>query len=708
MMDTSKDKKNILLQKSKEKNQSLEREKTIYDIINSEDLNLLYKKNAHLLACLSKTGKENTRLYSRLSSLTKQKSHLGDKNTVLKSKYLGLKEQISLFARQHREFNYQSQQLKEKLQKVKKIRIQKKSIDDISPEDLKQLKQENQLFKKKEQVYQKQIQNLQDLCKKKEGEKKAELKNLKKDHEKNFQSLEEKTQMLYQKLSVERNKKTQDSSPQIKKIKTINQRLSQKFKEMEKELKDKNKSYQLALRENEKLTKDYEAKVHKMKKLIGKRENEFNQKAEELKKNYEEKKIQLKTTLKKKENRFNQQFEKLKKEEQLIVQENEKIKVRKTEIQRLKKNEEDISVYKIQISELTKQKQKLKSGFTEQLNLFSKERDALKFQCENFKKALSAGKMGFDQAMLSFQRKYVQLYRERQELQNKVEEQAHQVQILKEQVKKSTKQFLKEKEDSENQIRRQKDKYISELCGELKASKEHNQDLENQIQNLKMESKNLFLKEKKQMQEEIKHLQWSKDQNLLHIEETHKKEMINLKSDYETRIGNMKASLNRKFQHIQIEMENDLCSEKKRHEVFKNMKMRQIQEQKDNLSLLQAQNHELKTKKFVLEKSLAETKENLDRYIRENKKWEEKNGNLMVLWQELQKQNETKDQQIQSLQKLNRSLSLSLNEKKEEKQTDNFIPNASLAPSGSFPDKENLKEKKPKSISHILADIHFD
>ena len=170
----------------------------------------------------------------------------------------------------------------------------------------------------------------------------------------------------------------------------------------------------------------------------------------------------------------------------------------------------------------------------------------------------------------------------------------------------------------------------------------------------------------------------------------------------------MKASLNRKFQHIQIEMENDLCSEKKRHEVFKNMKMRQIQEQKDNLSLLQAQNHELKTKKFVLEKSLAETKENLDRYLRENKKWEEKNGNLMVLWQELQKQNETKDQQIQSLQKLNRSLSLSLNEKKEEKQTDNFIPNASLAPSGSFPDKENLKEKKPKSISHILADIHFD
>ena len=91
-MDTTKDTKFISSQDQESKEKLFKPQKNVYDIINSKELEILYKKNAHLLARLSKTGKENTRLYSKLSSLTEEKSYLGNKNKVLK-------KQVSWFER---------------------------------------------------------------------------------------------------------------------------------------------------------------------------------------------------------------------------------------------------------------------------------------------------------------------------------------------------------------------------------------------------------------------------------------------------------------------------------------------------------------------------------------------------------------------------------------------------------------------------------
>ncbi|MCZ0931607.1 MAG: hypothetical protein OXJ52_00420, partial [Oligoflexia bacterium] len=89
--------------KDSKTSQQAQKEQSFYDLIQPEQLELLYKKNAHLLDRLSKTGRENTLLHIKLSSINKEKIQLGNKTAVLKNKHLLLKNQISLFARQHRE-----------------------------------------------------------------------------------------------------------------------------------------------------------------------------------------------------------------------------------------------------------------------------------------------------------------------------------------------------------------------------------------------------------------------------------------------------------------------------------------------------------------------------------------------------------------------------------------------------------------------------
>ena len=211
------------------------------------------------------------------------------------------------------------------------------------------------------------------------------------------------------------------------------------------------------------------------------------------------------------------------------------------------------------------------------------------------------------------------------------------------------------------------------------------------------------------MQEEIKNLRWNKGKNLLHIKESQAKEIEKLKFDYERRIKNLEISFQKKLQHIRIEMENDLCSEKKRYEVFKGMKDQQIKELEDGSAILQNESCVLKTKKFVLEKSLEETQKNIDKYLKSNKNMEDQNDNLKTLWQDLQKQVETKDQQICSLQKLNRSLSLSLNQNKKKENTSAvFNSKKPIFSDLSSKEKEKLEDDLQESSNHVLADLHFD
>ena len=803
-------KKNI---SSKTLQSALKRGKNIYDIVHSEELELLYKKNEHLLARLSKAGRENTRLYSQLSSLNKEKSYLGDKNTDLKNKFLSLKEQISLFARQHREFNKQSFQIKEGLRKAKNLQIQE--IDDGL---LDKQKKEIILLEKKGEVWRKQINNLQNQGQKKEEEKQKELNALQKEHKKTIQILEGKIQKLYQVLSEERDKFAKNSPLQIKKIKSANQNLNKKIKSLELALKDQNKKLRSSLKdkqalilEQEKfksliedkteslrsknktlqlaqkksanlkawlsqqnkrqdyekrvseakiaLKKDYEKKVNETK-IALKRQNEslrqdYEKKAHEtkialkrqqasLKKDYEKRINKAKTALKRQNERLQKDYEAnfkqlkaqkeelaqaekkreellkenkifkaetkekarqlktLQEREKFSAEENKKAKSYKKEAQRLKASQESVLVYKNKISEMAKQTEELKAHFSRQRESLTKERDYLKDQSASFKKALSMGKLGFDQALLSFQKKYKALASQQKKEQKTIEEKTNQIKIFKEKICQLEKDSINEEEL--NHIKKQAEKQISHLKGELKASKEYSQDLENRLLSLKVDSENFMSQEKKRLEEEIKSLKWNQDKNQLTMETDHKKEIENLKGDYETRIDNLEVSFKKKLQHIRIEMENDLLCEKKRHEVFKNMKTKAEEELKASFFDQQRQNEELRSKNFILEKSLEETKKNLDKYLKNNKKWEDQKEHLTVLWQEAQKQSETKEQQIQALRRLNRSLSLSINENKKKEIS---FQNKNMEFLEVSPGKKELKKEK-QPATHVLADIHFD
>ncbi len=759
-MDTTKYTKPIL-QEDQEKKAS-EQEKSIYEIINSKELEILYKKNAHLLARLSKTGKENTQLYTKLSSLSKEKSYLDNKNTVLKNKFLNLKDQISVFARQHRAFNEQSRLLKKALETAKKIPVQE-NIETLPNQNILKIQERSiKLLNKKEQVYRKQIENLQVLYKR-------EKQDIQKEYKHNTQKLEEKIQELHQALTKEQNKTSPISPEKLKELEDINHDLNQKYKELSGELKKTSKANQsflekqiLLKKENEILKKNQEFKVNKINTLIEEKEKQmaqaakdlkitkkennglkrfvkeqffFKQKNEELKKDYDIQIKNLNSVIKEKEKQmaqaakdlkieqkekkeqaalmeknlkaiqkendsFKKQEEKIKREKKIIIEENKKITAFQKEFQKYEEYQKNLLNHKNQIDELNKQKQQLKSDFSGQLQFITKEKEALKSQCENLKRVLSSGKLGFDQAILSFQNKYAALYQNHKKSQKALEEKISHIQTLEKNISQFKTQSLQEKEN----IKKEKERHINELCGELNAVKEHNRDMEKQIQKLQAKENHPFLKEKKQLEEEIKRLRWDKDKNIMLIKEHNIKEIENLKSDYEKRINKLSDSFQKKLRHIRIEMENDLCSEKKRYETFKNIKGQQIKDTQNNLTLLQKENQELKTKQFVLEKSLEESQTNINKQLKSNKNLEDQNESLKTLWQDLQKKTETQEQQIHSLQKLNKSLSLLLNQYKKKKQVLEKLQNKDKGGS----DKKELKENAPETPNHILADLHFD
>ncbi len=685
MMDTAKDKKTIDNPSQDSSPEPLGQGKTIYDIINSEELELLYKKNTHLLNRLSKTGKENTRLCAQLSTLSRKTSHLGDKNTVLTNKFLGLKEQISLFARQHREFNYQSKKLKEELKKAKELKIQE--TESKQKATLTQKDKQIHLLEKKEQVYKTQIKNLQNLSQKIKMERLEEQKARLSESEKNKQALRAEVQKLNQSLTEERKK-----TSKISNLKTINQ--SRAIKGLEKELEHRSQICQTALRESDRLKQETE----KLKKVLVKQAQ--NQTILEKKWSSAKKKLQ---SLNGKKHWMAQKAEKLKKREQWLAQSIKKIKETENKIQHFEKNQQELLNCKAQILELKKQKEKLKSGFSTQLDLFIKEKATLKLKCENLKKALVVGKSGFDQAMLSFQKKYANLYKNQKDWQKQIEEKACYAQSLEQKIL----YIQKQKEESENQLKKEKRQYINSLQGKLKASQDREAELEGQIQLFKSQSESLVFKEKKLLQEKLKNIQWDRDKSLMRMEEQNKKGLEDLKSDYEKRIDRIEASWKKRLEHIQIEMENDLCSEKKRHEVFKSIKMREFQEIEKREAGLQEENHKLKTTKFVLEKSLEEIKRKQEHYLKNSKKWKDQMESLKSLWQEGQKQNEAKDQQIRALQNLNKALSCSLNQNKKTKHLTKDQAQSEGANSNTVSKKPEANEESP-AFNHVLANIYFE
>ena len=660
-------------------------ETSFYNLIHSKELDLLYVKNAHLLDRLSKTGRENAKLYTKLSSLQSEKSRLNDTNEVLKNKVLNLKGQISLFARQHREFNRQSMLLKMEWQKLKKLPSseQKKQqaaqqgkqagdqtgdqTGEISTLEqiLKDKDRQLHLLQKKEQVYQKQISTLQKGSQKNSNQQKILQKRQAEKQENKFQQAQSQWQ---------------------KAAKAYRER--EVF--LEEELERKSQQALLALESLEQL------------------------KAENF-------------TLRQKADKSSEKIQGLKEQNQSLKEESrdrdKEIRALKKELSKFRKKEERLSTYKSQAEQFKKEKESQAASFTHRLDLFAKDKEAIAAERDRLSQALSFANQGFEQAMLSFQRRYAVLYRQLSHQKKELETERNKVQGIAEAAQKMRELTFQEKQKAEDKIKALMEARLSKLTAEFNGLKEHNRGVEAQLRKLKTQGEEALEKEKSSLRYEMENLQRKREQNFLKEKERQIKELESLRSSYEGRIKSMESVFQSKLRHIRIELENDLCSERRRYEIFKNMKNRQLKEIEEGTGRLKTKNQELLLKTSLMERSLSEQSSRLTETLKQNERLKDQNSSLENLWRSMQSQQEDREQRIEALQKLNKALSLSCNQMKqqrsqqqnrgaetgieEKRQAFKNTP-PTLKGDAKIPSQEQQRINHPSAFNHILADIHFD
>ena len=240
-----------------------------------------------------------------------------------------------------------------------------------------------------------------------------------------------------------------------------------------------------------------------------------------------------------------------------------------------------------------------------------------------------------------------------------------------------------------------------------------------EVENLKLKineiiRQNVFLKKElkksqspdkeleKQMQE--KQLNFHKKEQQL--KENYEREKQSIKNENKKYKKQLEESYDEKLKHIKSEMENDLCSEKRRVEVLKNIKEQQVSELQNQLKNLQYQVHELKASSETFKSIHKDVEKKLHDEIIKNENLKTQNKQLEHLWQSLQQNIEERNQQVRSLQKLNRDLSLALNQKN---QSSSISLSEELKKPSSEPSFINEKpKKKQENLNDILAELHFD
>ena len=118
------------------------------------------------------------------------------------------------------------------------------------------------------------------------------------------------------------------------------------------------------------------------------------------------------------------------------------------------------------------------------------------------------------------------------------------------------------------------------------------------------------------------------------------------------------------------------CSVKpKETEALKTIKNRKIKELESNLNALQQETYKVKTENLSFQKTKKLEEESLQKEIIKNTELTRENKRLKSLWENLQQELEKRNQQVISLQSLNRDLSLLFNKKQntlpEEQEEEN-------------------------------------
>ncbi len=650
--------------KSKTLTSSAEKKTDIYDVINSEDLDQLYKKNAQLLSCLSSTGRQNGILQTEIHSLLEEKSKLDVKNNFLKTKVNSLKDQISTFARQQSKFNQQSLRLKKELKelKVNGFKLIDERTDIIKNQSTSQKLIQYMNYRKKVKKAHKQIKerireiesHLLDLSTKKNINNSEQIKSL-------IQEKEDKTLMLAKREIV-----------YINQIKNLEKRY----------------------RESQKIQSDQEVNINKLKSFIeSENKNQISSKKE-------------------REANLHDLIQILKHQQENFLKENESYKNQLA----------NYNLYKQENQTLKDQKENLlkeNKSYENQVALYQsyqQENQTLSENYNNLRRIVSQQEEGFKQSLMSFRKRYMKSYKGEKLKSKQAEIKSAEVLRFKILLEQSQKNFKIEKENLKRMLNSEKEKEIKALLTQLDAKNNQTQDAMQNLQKLKIEHNKNLSKLQNEYLEEIQSLKLKLELQSSHFKEEQERAIQSTKNEYESRISGLDISYKKRLQHIRTEMENDLLSERRRSEVFKSMKEKQMEEMEKNLKQLQTETHKLKTSNFALENSNREIVSQLKKEISKNEYLVEQNKNLHNLWHQIQQSLEKKEQQIQSLQKLNKNLSVSFNEMNSENiqksVKTNFIKIREQSPAQQLKfvssDEKNLTEKSSPTNRHILADIHFD
>ena len=727
-----------------------QREKEILDLkdkIKSLSQNISFYQNLESTKSKSEWKKENKSLKKNLSQLQSKHDYLRDRALFWKTETQKVSDKLALLETNSKEIQKKLQLNKSQLKNWKKQKTQLEkdfktsqkdhelALQEVEKQKLffiqqeeekgkieayyqKEQKRNNSLEKEKTQIENKLLQAEQN-CKKLEEQAlslKKENKSL--DKEKTETLLLKQNHINTLEKEIKKlNLKNKEQDQLKQKLLTVEQKIKELNKSLDEKnlaLKNKDSHYHQLAKEKEKI---FQAKKKELENNIQTQLNSLKKENTELKKSLE-KELQKQTLEQNKQtklliqekNSLENTIQQLKasQSEQETLHKNEKIRLKnqlkkeweaktnqklsdtenllhslRTEKNGLRKNqellktdlakaEEETLYYKKKTEALLERKEQIEKDRKQEIEINSQKQSFLSSQVESLQTALTALQLGFEQQFLSFRSKQNQLYQTKKEL---IAKQESKIQSL-------------QKSLEETQIKNTKN--LRSLTAELNTLK--NQELYLKQQNQKIQEQLIVARRNKHSDEKLKQIQWQAEQKFLKEQEQSKEERENLNLTFETQIKKLELQFEKQKKRIQIELENDLCEEKNRFEVFKELREQELEDIQKNHNLLQKENQKLQRQSFIIEKTLAENKTNLESKMKELLSERKQKERLDHLWKNLQSRLEAKDQQLKSLQKLNRSLSLSLTEK-------------------TFAEKPEEKQKdtpnKKESISQLLKEIHF-
>ena len=325
---------------------------------------------------------------------------------------------------------------------------------------------------------------------------------------------------------------------------------------------------------------------------------------------------------------------------------------------------------------LKKNKYKTETKYRQKIKRYQEELKIVKINCENLRKVLSQQDEGFQISFNQFQNRNRKLIKEIELKKSENQE-----------VEKRYESIRKFLEDQENLHKEE----LNNVSLNLKKQQDLRKQAEEELTEVKLEYKNQDHQNKIQQNQITEKLK--KDFSIKELRQA--EEIEKLKSDYENKITNIKEAFQKKMKHISFELENELCSEKRKSDIITKNKDQEIKNLKENIRILSDQLHQAKLAQTSQKTHFEDLSKQYKVQALDLQKSQERCVKLKQMWSHLQHELEKNEQQILALRELNQSLSMELSNEK---------PSSKLKQVES----SNFQSKTEEAAESILADIHFD